>query len=83
MKYEINGQEPPKKFEPVEVSFTIETKRELEFFLSYFNASGINQVEYANKNKPYFIKEDFGTDDCFTEMWDYWKELKDIYSKLD
>ena len=46
-----------KQFEPIKLVITIETEREREFLLAYFNASPVSKVEHANKNLFNGIKE--------------------------
>jgi hypothetical protein len=67
---------------PIEVKFTIQSKRELQFFLAYFNASGDDQAAYANAHSPSFAEGNFSGMETFVNIYTMWKDLDSLYHKL-
>jgi hypothetical protein len=79
MKHKVEIK--PKEFNPISVTFTLENKRELEFFLSYFNASGNNQILFANTNRLPSVADDFDTS-AFNSFHVEWKKLENLLQSL-
>jgi hypothetical protein len=82
MQFNVTKTEPPKKFDPIEVKFTLESKEELEFFMAYFNASGNDQAEFANTHMPSCIDKKFTSQNSFVKSHGMWRQLEDVYNKL-
>ncbi len=76
MKVSIN--QPAKTFQPINISITIETQREYEYMLSFFNASPAARTEMANKFKLNGFQDFSYRDTDNSNLADIFHELRNI-----
>jgi hypothetical protein len=68
-------------FAPVELKITIESKRELEFYISLFNSSPKGLTDIINSYKPAGYL-DFRWEEARNARGDIWNNLYNIYTHL-
>jgi len=79
MKYNITKNDPPKKFEPLTLTFTIENKKDLYFWRTLMNPSKHSLIEFLNEH---IVERKLKEEDIEWESYDMYSILTDFYNEL-